>query len=84
MLKFIDPQGARQMSLPLQKLQINPKHSLIVKLARVRETDASTAKLIAEQLLDNALVTAGLLDNSRTMLPRINKILEELLVSKKQ
>ena len=37
------------------------------------------AKLTAEQLLDNALVTAGLLENSRSMLPRINEILEKLL-----
>jgi len=78
MMKFIDPQGAKSMALPLQKLQINPKHSLIIKLAHIKDSDSALAKLIAEQLLDNALVTAGLLDNTRTMLPRINKILEEL------
>jgi len=57
-------------------LQINPRHALIVGLNGLRTTKPDFAKLIAEQLLDNALITAGLLDDSRTMIARLNKILE--------
>ena len=58
MMKFIDPQGARQMTLPLQKLQINPKHSLIVKLAAMKDAHGAIAKLTAEQLLDNGSLSS--------------------------
>ena len=34
--------------------------------------------MCCSQLLDNALVAAGLLDDPRTMLPRLNKLLELL------
>jgi molecular chaperone HtpG len=32
---------------------------------------------VAEQILDNALITAGLLEDSRPMVARLNRILEE-------
>ena len=82
MMKFVDPQGAKTMTLPLQKLQINPKHKLIKSLASKRKENETLATLAAEQLFDNALVNAGLLDDSRTMLPRINKILEAMVSGK--
>jgi molecular chaperone HtpG len=34
------------------------------------------AKLIAEQILDNALIAAGLLDDPQKMVARIYKLLE--------
>ncbi len=37
------------------------------------------AKLVAEQVFDNALIAAGLLEDSRFMLPRLNDILEGIL-----
>jgi TNF receptor-associated protein 1 len=83
MMKYVDPQGAKTMTLPLQKLHINATHPLIVKLALVRDTNSAVAKLAMEQLFDNALVTAGLMDDSRAMLPRINKILEQMVTNKK-
>lgn len=47
------------------------------------EHDASLAKLIAEQLFDNALIAAGLLEDTREMLPRLNEILANSKLSKK-
>lgn len=82
MMKYVDPQGAKSMQLPPQKLQINPKHKLIVRLGNLYQTSPELASLTAEQLLDNALVTAGLMDDSRSMLPRITKILEEMVKAK--
>jgi molecular chaperone HtpG len=61
---------------PSVKLEINPRHSLIHKLDDLRDTDPAFAKLIAEQIFANALLSAGLLDNPRDMTARIYEILE--------
>ena len=36
-------------------------------------------QVVAEQVFDNAMVAAGLLDDSRVMLPRLNKLIERLV-----
>eukprot|EP01112_Ceratiomyxa_fruticulosa_P011539 TRINITY_DN3133_c0_g1_i1.p1 TRINITY_DN3133_c0_g1~~TRINITY_DN3133_c0_g1_i1.p1 ORF type:complete len:941 (+),score=292.23 TRINITY_DN3133_c0_g1_i1:359-2824(+) len=77
MMKFMDPN--RQVELPKQQLEINPKHPIIVKLAHAHKTHPNMAKAVAEQILDNALVAAGLVDDSRSMLPRLNRLLEMTL-----
>jgi len=59
-------------------LEINPRHRLIKHLATLRESHEDTAKLIAEQLLDNALISAGLLDDPRSMVDRLNSLLEKV------
>ena len=60
------------------KLELNPRHALVKQLDALRERDAERAKLVAEQLYDNALLAAGLLDNPRLMVARLNKLLESL------
>jgi HSP90 family molecular chaperone len=62
-----------------QKLAINPKHPLMVSLESVRQSNDEVATLVAEQMFDNALVAAGLMDKSETMLPRLNNIMMALL-----
>lgn len=66
-------------SLPPQQLEINPSHPIIVSLYHARafpsSENAAVATLVAEQLFDNALIAAGLTDDPRAMLPRLNKIL---------
>lgn len=57
-------------------LDINPKHPLIVKLARSREARPDAAALIAGQLLDTALLSAGLVEDPRSVVQRLNKVLE--------
>lgn len=42
----------------------------------------ATAKLVAEQIFDNALIAAGLIDDPNRMLPRLNKILEAAMEKK--
>ncbi|GHC07783.1 molecular chaperone HtpG [Cerasicoccus arenae] len=59
-------------------LEINPRHGLIKHLSTLRESNEDTAKLIAEQLLDNALISAGMLDDPRSMVNRLNAILEKV------
>jgi len=74
MMKYVDAAGANELAK--QKLEINPKHPTLVNLLKVKDTKPELAKMIAEQIFDNALIAADILDNPRTMLARLNKILE--------
>ena len=60
-------------------LEINPGHPMLAQLEKIRHTDAALAGEVSEQIFDNALVAAGLLDDPRTMLARMNSLLEKLL-----
>jgi molecular chaperone HtpG len=60
-------------------LEINPSHPMMIRLASMRQQDATLAQQVAEQIFDNALVAAGLLEDPRTMLKRLNGLLEKLL-----
>jgi TNF receptor-associated protein 1 len=62
--------------LPPQKLEINGKHPIIRQLATLRTSNADLANVVARQVFSNALISAGLLDDPRTMLTDINQILE--------
>jgi len=79
MMKFVDPNRAPE--LPKQALEYNPAHPIIVGLHQMRERQPEVARQIAEQVFDNALVAAGLLEDSRSMLPRINQLMQQLLES---
>jgi len=65
-----------------QNLEINPRHTIITRLEALRQTNAPLAGKVAEQLLDNARVAAGLLEDPRTMLSRLNELLEQLVLPK--
>mmetsp|Transcript_27019 Transcript_27019/g.64527 ORF Transcript_27019/g.64527 Transcript_27019/m.64527 type:complete len:864 (+) Transcript_27019:93-2684(+) len=81
MMRMVDASdGTRDtMPLPRQNVEINPSHPIIVGLYNIRETEPLLAKVLAEQVYDNCLVAAGLLDDSRTMLPRLNDLLVSLV-----
>jgi TNF receptor-associated protein 1 len=84
--KFTSPQIRRMMKAmkkpgeadePVKvNLEINPRHAVIKKLAAMRKADADKAELVAEQLLDNSLIAAGLLEDPSRMIARLNKLLE--------
>lgn len=63
------------MPLPKQQMEINAAHPVIVGINAIRDTEPTLAKVCAEQVFDNCLVAAGLLDDSRAMLPRLNDLL---------
>ena len=67
--------------LPAAKhdFEINPAHPLIARLEAIRQKDAALAGSVAEQILDNARVAAGLLEDPRAMLTRLNSLLEKVL-----
>jgi molecular chaperone HtpG len=70
-----------QPALPEDKpdLEINPAHPMIQRLETIRHSDAPLAGEVAAQIFDNALVAAGLLEDPRAMLARLNGLLEKLL-----
>lgn len=62
-----------------QKLEINPEHPIFQKLLNARMQNPDLADLIVEQVFDNALVAADLMDSPRAMLPRLNKLLDTVV-----
>lgn len=66
---------------PEQKydLEINPKHKIIVQLEQIRAKDSGLAEKVAGQIFDNARVAAGVLEDPRAMLRRLNELLEKVL-----
>jgi molecular chaperone HtpG len=67
---------------PKIDLEINPGHPIITRLEAMRQSDPSLAGKVAEQIFDNAKVAAGLLDDPREMIGRLNQLLEKLLLPK--
>ncbi len=60
-------------------LEINPRHPIIHGLARARTQRPDLAAPVAEQLLDQALIAAGLHEHPGTMIRRLNSLIEKLL-----
>ncbi|MEI7885213.1 MAG: molecular chaperone HtpG [Clostridia bacterium] len=57
-------------------LELNMTHGLILKINSLRVTDEAIASLMAEQLLDNSLLSAGLVADTSAMIDRMYKIME--------
>lgn len=82
---FMSPQMRRMMramnregaDAPLKvNLEINPRHAVVRRLHALRESAPERAALVGEQLLDNALIAAGLLEDPTRMVARLYKLLE--------
>ncbi|KAF9583011.1 TNF receptor-associated protein 1, mitochondrial [Lunasporangiospora selenospora] len=65
-------------------LEININHPIIKKMWTMKQEDPELARQVAEQVYDNALIAAGVLDDPRTMLKRLNLILEASLTGTKK
>ncbi|HEX7863286.1 MAG TPA: molecular chaperone HtpG [Verrucomicrobiae bacterium] len=63
-------------------LELNPRHPVIVQLDQIRERDSDLATKVAEQIFDNARVAAGVLEDPRAMLKRMNDLLQKVLTTK--
>lgn len=59
-------------------LEINLRHPLIHKLEALRQSNPETARLLSEQLCDNALLAAGYLDDPRRMVGRLHRLLARI------
>jgi molecular chaperone HtpG len=61
------------------ELEINPRHPLVRKLAETKESNPEVAKLVSQQLLDNALIAAGLLEDARDTVKRMNALMDKAM-----
>ena len=76
LMKAMNKDGAQS---PLRvDLEVNPSHAVIKRLSELKSAAPEKAKLVAEQILDNALISAGLLDDASGMVKRLYKILESV------
>ncbi|XP_061555778.1 heat shock protein 75 kDa, mitochondrial [Phycodurus eques] len=60
-------------------LEINAGHDLIKKLHALKDSNNELAALLLEQIYDNAMITAGLNDDPRPMISRLNDLLTKAL-----
>jgi molecular chaperone HtpG len=75
MMKALKPS---EVEAPKVILEINPRHELVKKVNHLRQKDADLAKLLSEQILDNALLSAGLLDDPQRVVARTEKIMARI------
>jgi TNF receptor-associated protein 1 len=75
MMKAMKPD---EVTAPKVILEINPRHGLVKKLNSLRASDADLATLLSEQILDNALLSAGLLDDPQRVVARTEKIMARI------
>ncbi|RXM33748.1 Heat shock protein 75 kDa, mitochondrial [Acipenser ruthenus] len=60
-------------------LEINAGHDLIKKLNELKDSDMELAQLLLDQIYDNAMIAAGLNDDPRPMVGRLNELLTKAL-----
>ena len=75
MMKALKPS---EVEAPKVILEINPRHELVKKVNHLRQNDGDLAKLLSEQILDNALLSAGLLDDPQRVVTRTEKIMARI------
>jgi hypothetical protein len=62
--------------------EFNPRHPLVARLEQIRHQDPDLAAKAAAQMYDNARMAAGLLEDPRPMLQRLNELLAQVLTPK--
>jgi len=74
-LRFYLRTLGEKQEMPPQKMQINPRHPVIKGLQKALSTDRTKAKVVTSQLVNNAFIAAGLVDDAREMLHDINDLM---------
>ena len=77
---FVKTQGAnfseeQRFNILQPTLEINPDHPIMKKLQDLKTTNPKLATLVTEQLFANAMVSAGLVDDPRTILKSMNELM---------
>ena len=60
-------------------VEFNPHHPLVIKLAELQEKDEELSKLLADQIIDTALLRAGFLDDPSRLARTTEALMEKLL-----
>jgi HSP90 family molecular chaperone len=68
----------REFETPKKVMEINPKHPIVAGLQSLPE-DSPLAKLVIEQIYEDALLIEGLHPDPASMVQRIQKLMEEVL-----
>jgi len=81
---FIKTQGAnfseeQRYTILQPQFEMNPAHPIIKKLNELKTANPQLAILVTEQLFANSMVSAGLVEDPRTMLKSMNELLEKAL-----
>ncbi|KAJ3615728.1 hypothetical protein Zmor_012345, partial [Zophobas morio] len=77
-LRQIDSKRTRAIKV---NFEINLNHDLIKNILELRNKDEALARHLALQVFNNALISAGLVDDPRSLLPSINSLLEAITIS---
>lgn len=77
---FIKTQGSnfteeQRLNILQPQLEINVNHPIIKKLNEMKSSNSKLAGLVTEQLFANAMVSAGLVEDPRTILKSMNELL---------
>merc|ERR1719225_2425759 len=77
---FVKTQGSnfseeQRFNILQPTLEINPDHPIMKKLQDLKTTNPKLATLVTEQLFANAMVSAGLVDDPRTILKSMNELM---------
>lgn len=64
---------------PKVVLEVNPRHQVIKNLSTLKESDAELAAMVTQQLTDNALLAAGMMENPQNMVNRMNDLLARIV-----
>lgn len=56
-------------------MEVNPNHEIIVKLNEMRKTDMAVASMVARQLLDNTMLSAGMVTDIKEVVGRVNRMI---------
>lgn len=79
---LVDPKGLSDKERGMlfkPTFQLNINHSAILKLAEIHEKEPELSTLVLEQLYENAMVSAGLVEDARPMVNRLNDLLTKAL-----
>ncbi|KAI7862040.1 ribosomal protein S5 domain 2-type protein [Spinellus fusiger] len=63
------------------RLEINPDHTIMRGIFHMRDAKPEFAKMITRQVYDNALCAAGVLEDPRSMVSRLNELMEISVMS---
>ncbi|EUR70124.1 hypothetical protein PFBG_03353 [Plasmodium falciparum 7G8] len=56
-------------------LELNPSHTIVTSIYHLKNTNQEVAKLLVQQLYDNACIAAGILEDPRSLLSKLNELL---------
>ena len=64
-------------------MEVHPNHEIIRKLNEMRKTDMKIAALVARQILDNTMLSAGMVNDVKSVVTRVNKLILHVFDSHK-